>query len=84
MSNVTQIMREINKALADTERTERFTSLDRLVPRATATLERLDALRWGDRLKDGESVEALTLGLAVDAVRILNEFRENNPVDPDW
>ena len=82
--NITQIMQELNAVLVQTESTDRFTSLDCLLPRIRTTLARLDAIRWGDRLKDGESVEALALRLASDAVRVLNEFRQNSPVDPDW
>ena len=84
MNSTAQIPQELEERLAETESMERFTSLDRLVPRASSTLDRLNELRFGARLKDGEDVEELALQLAVDAVRILREFRENNPVDPDW
>lgn len=75
---------ELKVRLAEIERMEQFTSLDRLIPCLRNTLGRLDAIRWGDRLKDGESTDELALGLAVDAIRLVNEFRENNPVDPNW
>ena len=81
---MTEIIPELESRLLATEAAERFTSLDRLLPRASATLERLNELAFGARLDDGEDVEELTLQLAVDAVRILREFTVNNPVDCDW
>ena len=81
---MTEITPELESRLLATEAAERFTSLDRLLPRASATLERLTERAFGARLDDGEDVEELTLQLAVDAVRILREFTVNNPVDQTW
>ncbi|MGN1273698.1 MAG: hypothetical protein ACI4UF_03840 [Thermoguttaceae bacterium] len=84
MNNTLSLTSELKARLMETEPAERFTSLDRLIPRASAALDRLDELRFGTRPNDGEDVEELALQLASDAVRILREFHENNPVDPDW
>lgn len=84
MNNTTEITQELEARLAETEPAERLTSLDRLIPRASAVLDRLNELNFGARLNDGEDAEVLALQLAVDTVRILREFRDNNPVDPRW
>ncbi|MDO4857582.1 MAG: hypothetical protein Q4A17_06540 [Thermoguttaceae bacterium] len=81
---MTEITPELELRLTETEAAERFTSLDRLLPRASATLERLNELAFGARLDDGEDAEELTLQLACDTIRIMREFHVNNPVDQTW
>lgn len=84
MNATTEITPELELRLVETEAAERFTSLDRLLPRASATLDRLNELNFGARLNDGEDVEELALRLACDTIRIMREFTVNNPVDQDW
>lgn len=83
-SEVCGICDEVKELLLQTEPTEQFTSLDRLMSRVHEKLARLEALRWGEYPKENESIEGITLSLAADVIRILKEFRNSEPLDPDW
>ncbi|MDO4856993.1 MAG: hypothetical protein Q4A17_03500 [Thermoguttaceae bacterium] len=83
-SEVCGICDEVKELLIQTEPTEQLTSLDRLMCRANEKLTRLEVLRWGAHPKENESIEGILLSLAADVIRILQEFRNSEPIDPDW
>ena len=83
-SEVCGICDEVKELLIQMESDEQLTSLDCLMSRVHEKLARLEALRWGEHPKENESIEGITLGLTTDLILILNEFRNSEPIDPNW